>query len=827
MNGQTFTAAEIGAALGWSRFKVRRALAAITATGNKIVRNKHADTWALDDLPTALRKPLEESQARQNIRSTPEMLRKPLPRYAPVLPLSEIDDAEITKAQKLQRALTPALTMADQFPTSTRAALAVASYRKEFGHEVSVRTLGKLIETVQRRDGNLREYSTRLELFLPEHPKAKRRILAPRVVCLEFPELDVELSAVEDRTAPTAEDLSYCWRKIVRAYFARCTEGADTTALKRTLRDYLWRVAPFLADSEVALKRNLNRKLAEAATDGIAALCDGRARPATAREGRWGKDYDMLAKWTVLRKGKLSMAYRELQLDTAPNGWRFSEGFRKAFPFDVRRAKSKVPAKVRSEVTPLIKIVRERILGLRATRNKQPSTHRDWRDTPANAIHTADDFTPDCRWYEWTDDGEFKFDGRRFNIGRGQLILFCDERTGLPLYFDLSLNEQPNSRMVFTGLSRMWRNEGIGLPSIGANFERNIFDSLKVRSLFSWSKIDASFEREGIQLRLRNYTRPQGKIIEGIGGRLHLLMNHLPAYVGSDEQHICHERIQTFCSRLKRVGQPRKAELDPRKMLLSKEEMAAQYVRALESFANEPQNGERLPGLSPKEAWSQLVNAGTGRTLPESLAYLICTERSEQTVTHEGVRVRNVGGGWNFYYGHERLGALRDQKVEVYFNPEIPEHVTVLHRRSDPAGRDPFSVPLSVRLPANTATREDFARERAQKRAFGKTAESTWRFLQPPRSLTICNSQLGTPEMRELGDRINTLDREVIDLRGKRDRNRGEILALAVSQNLPIANPATIRNPERVVAGLRKMAEAREKIRRIEAGEDEPSDTTS
>lgn len=205
------------------------------------------------------------------------------------------------------------------------------------------------------------------------------------------------------------------------------------------------------------------------------------------------------------------------------------------------------------------------------------------------------------------------------------------------------------------------------------------------------ARVSAAARREAEQLR------------EALAGSLAMPDGTLPGYIGRCEAKVKHEREQRFLQSLKRTGQPRKSEVDPRKMLLSKEQISDELVRVMRAFAEEPQNGKRLTGLSPAEAWEQLSPAKPHQLLPESLRYLLTTHQSEQTVTKDGVRVK-IGGSWNCYVGSERLGKLRGEKVRVFYNPELPEMVSVIHPRTDPKAAQPFCV-LSFRVCQRTRPR--------------------------------------------------------------------------------------------------------------------------
>lgn len=49
------------------------------------------------------------------------------------------------------------------------------------------------------------------------------------------------------------------------------------------------------------------------------------------------------------------------------------------------------------------------------------------------------------------------------------------------------------------------------------------------------------------------------------------------------------ERVTKFLQHLKKVGQPQKAEVDPREMLWSKDAVADELAKVMQRFSDEPQ----------------------------------------------------------------------------------------------------------------------------------------------------------------------------------------------------------------------------------------------
>jgi hypothetical protein len=317
-----------------------------------------------------------------------------------------------------------------------------------------------------------------------------------------------------------------------------------------------------------------------------------------------------------------------------------------------------------------------------------------------------------------------------------------------------------------------------------------------------------------LKLKVRHATTPKAKVIEQVIGALQNLDEFAPGYVGRGEQRVKFEREQKFMQQLKRVGQPRKEEVDPCEMLMTMSECEEMLANVMQRFAAEPQNGERLNGLSPAEGWQQLSGNRAHVVLPDSLRFLLATAESVQTVTVEGIMLR-IGRMAHYYCGSEQLGALIGEKVRVRFNPELPEQITVSHIATDPRGLKPFAVPLFDRVRAHGATRDEFDRAREHQNRFVSYGRALFRELVPKSNLTISDWQIGSRDLRATGEAHNRLEREHIDLNASRDAQRGAIRKLAARQNLAI-DPKRVKRPDHVVRHLQVAADLEAEIIEME-----------
>lgn len=819
MQAVVFTAAEIATARGCTPQSIRQILSSVPCDGEKLVAGNLANAWRVESLPGWLQSELQERATRSGFASAYLLLRNTPQQFVPAVPLKQLAAAEVESARKLQRALATCLTSPDTTPVSELARIAATSYRENFGYSVSDRHLRQLITRTISRDGGNRDFA-RLELYVAERPQ-KKESQAPVAGSQNFPELDETLAVLSDRANPNATDIAYCWRKIVTCYSDRLAAGASAKATKKELRAYILKAAPFLGETAEAVKRNLNRKILLAEEEGIASIVDGRKslelRSASAVSQWEGAANQLFIHARHYCSGRVSQAYRQLHLGNGHNREQFSEAFRDAFPFDVRTAKSQVPKWLRKVVDSRLSATDAVHLGPRAARIKLPSLRRNWANVLAGSSYTSDDQTANHYIYDECENGEFEFDGMRFNVSRPQILPVVDERTDYPLGYCLIPAPSYNSRHIRTLIAQICMQPEIGLPFDRFLFERGIWKSRNVRALVDWSAVDESFARHGINLQMRHATTPKAKIIERVISTLQNLDEYTPGYSGRCEAKVKFERVQKFLLRLKRVGQPLKGGVHPGEVLMSKAQFAAHLDDVFNRFANEPQNGERLPGLSPAEGWAQLSGGRVHVLLPESLRFILSTEQSEQTVTSDGICL-TIGSTKHIYFGSEQLGALQGEKVRVRYNSELPEQIVVSHIASDPHGHNPFAVPLYERLPAHGATNEQFAKARAQQQAFAGFGQTIYRVFKPADNRTVSYAALGSAELRASGEAHNHLEREAIRLRGEHTANRKAISDLSRRQNLGI-DPAKVRRPSKVAKHLREAAELEKQILAMEASE--------
>jgi hypothetical protein len=823
-----YTIAEIAVAIGWSKRRVATALDCVPCSGVKIVSGNDARAWMVPALPERLLREIDRLRQIHRFRSAEELLQNSARRWQSTIAITRVCDADIRRAGQLRDALSRAVQEDEQTSISERARIASPDYRRVFGHEVTDRQLRTLIARTIDRDRGLHDFA-RLEIYLSETPRTKTERTIPSV---QFPDLADDFAALIDRTSPTVTERAFCWRKIVASFLTRVDAGQSAKTVKRALCEFVHSELPALAGSVAAVRRNFERKLNVATQSGSEAIIDRRTENSGPRRNleHFRDDIQKLARQARHETGaRISQAYRELHEGTTANGERFSAEFRESFRFDVRRAKSDVPTAIRAAVRPVLEATNAIHRGPKAARLSGPSYRRDWSNDFAGDSYSADDFTLNNPFIEWDENGEYAFGGLRFNLTRGQTLIFCDERSLRIHGYYMTPRPNYGASTICAAINRICMDETIGLPFRRFLFERGAWKARAVKSSVDWSRIDEVFSQEGVAFQSRgnipglpsivHATTPKAKIIERIGGAVQNLMEGAPGYVGRNQRLDGPERTAKAIAQLRRLDQRCKPEVDPQKSFLTKEQFCAELENAVRRFNAEPQNGKILAGLSPEEGWKEFhrKDGPPHRVLPESLRYLLATEIAEVTVKEEGVVLPRRGQPTRYYCGHLRLGELIGEKVRVRFNPETPEMVTVCHLRSDPKELRPFSVNIDPSIPAIDATPEDFQRARGARHAFRTFGRDMYRVIAPKFNLTVLNENTGSDDARRAGEALLAANREHAALDGARRRDGRAAVKIAQRHNVRV-DASKLQRPERALQLATSLDEIAARILQKEAG---------
>ena len=815
--GRVFSAGQIAQAVGVSARSVRSSLACVKPAGTVVRSGNTAPGFKVDQLPDTIKTKIEQQQLSLNYRSPEAVIANPKPQWQPTIPLSQQSADAVEYAHTLRRVLS--FFIAHRNDCSLRpgelARRLVSDYESAFTKRISPRRAARLASHVLLRDGGREEFD-RIELYLPAADVRAKTGDAPD---LELPALVEAVNVIHDIAALTVADRGCIWRAALSDFQILLESGIPHPRAKRKIVSYILGRVPRFSETRHALRVAFDRKLDAFQAQGISGLCDKRRErarkiiPYTGPESL-SPDERLLLERANSVGGGISQAFRELHVGLEilrGQILQFSEDFRATYPFNPRVNKSQVPHSLRAKLRPLLKAVEPLNHGPKAARLAAPSIHRDWSSVAAGAYFQSDDMTSNSYLWIQQEDGEYEYQGMRFDVLRPQILPMVDVRSDLVLSVLLIPRRQYNSRDIRSLILRTCLDERIGLPFDGFYFEGNIWQAKNLHALVNWTEIDEAFANSGIKLRVRHATTPKAKIIERIFSQEQNVMQSLPGYAGRSELTDGYERVKASLALMKRAGQPRKEEVAPWDHFLSADRYLDELQRCYERFNAEPQTGKRLNGLSPAEAWEKLSGGRPHHVVPDSLRYLLATEQSEQKVTREGVRI--PGRPAPHYFLSDRLGELIGEKVIVRWNSEIPGHVVVVHPGSDPLGQSPFVVREDRPIPALDASNEDFSTARQTRKEFTQPGRSLFRMLNHGYGRTVRDELLGNFALRLAGEAHEEAVSAEVEAKPTREATAARARKIATRVGM---DPHKLQRPDRAEE-LETIPDLAAELRQLEA----------
>jgi hypothetical protein len=813
---------QISEAVGISPRAVRSALGFVQPSGSVVRNGNVCGGYSFEQLPERLQERVVEQQTRLNYRSPEEVLLSPTKQWQPSIPLSEQPPEALEYAHALRRALSFYLDHRNDLTMRPGQLIdrARRDWKEAFRKPVSRRHVENMVAIVLERDRG-REELSRAEIYLPSGGQGVSRKTGD-LKEWSFVILEDSIQSVSDLSALNPAERAIIWRSALDEYSELIGHGHKEKKAKRLVLEFLQQRVPRLSESWHALRKQFDRKLSAFELQGVSGLSDKRRENSGPRRISAYTSPDSLSDDERLLLGRansvgggISQANRELHtgIEIIPGQLlQFSDAYRAAHPFDPRTNKSYVPQSVRDKLRPLLKSIEPLNHGPKAARLAAPSIHRDWSNVLAGAWYQSDDETGNHYIWFQCEDGDYEFEGMRFDVLRPQILPLLCVRTDYVLSVLLICRRQYNSRDIRSLILKTCLDERVGLPFEGFYFEQGSWKARNVEAMVKWTEIDDAFTRSGLQLRLRHATTPKAKIIERIFSQEQNSMQALPGYAGRNEMTAGYERVRASLVLMKRVGQPIKAEVAPWDHFMSADQYLDQLQRAYERFNAEPQTGKRLNGMSPAEAWKALSGGRAHHLVPDSLRYLLATEETEATVTREGVRVR-IGTESRYFVESARLGSLIGEKVIVRWNQDFPDHVICVHPKSDPSGKAPFVVRYEPLLDALNASDEDFSEARRRRKTFLDPQRSLFRVLSHDYGRTIRDELLGNSDLRLAGEAHNGIERASIQAKPSREAAVSNARKSAIRAGI---DPRKIKNVERA-GELDSFEEARARLRHSEA----------
>jgi hypothetical protein len=566
--------------------------------------------------------------------------------------------------------------------------LGLLDYKAEFGSEVTARHWRRWLKTIERRARGENDFS-RIDIYLDEDAAPAKVEDSPNPRA-EFRLLRGLIDGFLKAGNPTAAQR----RQIFDDAFLVIERIGETA--KPELLEFLCASAPFLAKNAKALRRNFDllRKRWLAHAQSIASLDDGRhGRP----------------RGPVLTEAeKIALiAYSAKYGGGRDQGWREAIRVKKLRDEIVNyysQSLRHMPRKIREQITRKVDDVKMRMHGPRHAVLQGPHINRD-PNHPLNPLHSGD----------WDQSDDYTFvnimwdllpDGALY-VGQPQLLLWVDERSWLPLGFELIRDSHYNSFDIRNSWTK--KCDDHGLPRKGLYLEGGFWQT--ARNLVGkkddneWSQTEMGIRRLG--MRIEHAIYPRSKIIERVFRKIQNYLQAEPGYVGTNPITDRYEEIQ------KQIRIVKSGQADPREFnWLSKAEWKIRFGEILQIYSNEPGEGKYLRGLSPKQAYREHFSTPLAK-IPEECRYLLACnkiEGKEIEIRGDGLTVRG------FTYKDERLGKMRleNKKAIVWFNVENPEYCNV----TDSDGENPIVVKRETSLPGHDAPAELLAKAKAENALF-------------------------------------------------------------------------------------------------------------
>jgi len=790
MSAGLFTAMQIARALGMKRQAAQRLLSGIAASGQKIVNGRPANAWTISALPAHSQALLASRAQGSGSRNAEQLLSAPIERWEPPRPLAQVAPDCLDRAVKLQRALRRALELQDDFTVSPgeRERIGLEDYKREIGHAIGGRHLRNLVKRILDRDGGAGQF-TRVELFLDERP-ARKDATRPAIslaVQTEFRELQDVIATFKNPAEPADAEKDYLWLRTFELFEEKLAAGKARKKVKSALVKFLARNAPFMSDSADGLRVAFNRKHSRWVESDRAALAlqDGRKEKSGFHRAPELKaeDRDALIAHAVLNcDGRVSQAWRELAGKNA-----LSEELL-AYHLSNPASKSYCPTRIREAVKYEVAMMDDIHHGPRQAKLNGAHINRDWSGVAAMDWLCGDDATLEVYFY--VPDGK-----GWFTLMRGQFLPMIDVRSLRVLGFGLRPEKSYNAPMIRTLITRVCDEHG--LPRKGFYFEGGIWKNSRLlkgdmsADPLSWPETELGLRSLG--LRFVHSRLPRSKPIERVIGALQDLMEGEPGYVGPDEMHEKFERVQK--AKLQVIA----GKVDPSEHFRSLDEWEARLGEISAQYNATPQGGKMTGGLSPDDAFFKFRRADDPPIkLPASCRYLLAHHKRPVKVTSNGIPLRF--GNQAFNYRSEETGRLRGQTVLAWFNPELPETLTVTDMNRENA----FCVALSPDVPAMDATAEQLEDAFAGIAAHQSHARVRYQVLKA-KYATPFRRAIVDGATAELGEQIAAGQSQLQAEHGKEEKRMAKVRTL--SRNLKMTlSPTAARRPETAPA-LERLTE--------------------
>ncbi len=768
------TAAQLSAAAEISRQSVFKHLRDCPPTSQVTRSGRLVNAWAHGDLPEALLDRIKQSAESRGALCLEHQLSHPVEKWEPPIPVTEIRERYLDKASTLKQALRPTLDRLND-PSIARAELermGLADYRSVFGHSISMRHFRRILKRTLKRDAGAEDWG-RIEIYVDDNVSRKPPETPVQKSCKreDLAGLQSAINAVRDIARPTSTEKALIWVYAFEALEVQILKGSKASRAKRDMVDLLQERVPFLAKNRKALRRCFDRKYRQWAEGERNTKAIEDQRPQMSGYKRvpelTEEDRQKLCARAVKCGGRETQAWRELMQEHALSAdittHYLSSG----------SSKSYMPHRIRDAIKYDVKILMEHEHGPHQAKVNGAYIERDPSGYCAGDWFQGDDTTLPIYFF----DPE-----RPHNPLRGQFLIEIDCRSTYILGFVLICDKSYNARDVRNLITTV--HDSYGLPNEGFYFERG---SWKARLL----KGDPKAEEKGgvpwadteqglraLGLRFMHAREARAKIVERVFGSIQNYMERDIGYCGRDERHDRFERVQKHLQ-LVRSGR------NPGEFFMSRDELCGRLQEICKLYNAERQDGKRLQGRSPKEAFQEFYGVPLTRLTGET-RYLLANYVKKARITRNGICFRF--GKESYRYADENTGRLQGQQVLTWFSPEHPELLSV----TDLNRENPFTVERVLPIPEMTATDEQLAHAHSVVAAHNAYGKRLYRSIRPefPDDFKkrMFTRTIVAPQDAELGREMQRQIHEADEHRKTEKRNRQHVNRLAARTGVTVTS---------------------------------------
>jgi hypothetical protein len=667
--------------------------------------------------------------------------------------------------------------------------LGLNEFQRVLGYEVTARQWRRVFNRTIARDAGEENWS-RLDLYLDEHKRATRPAGAVKVspAIAEAEKIVLGYAAqVREPSQPSGDEKALLWTIAFERTVDLIEGGLKPSEARRSMRRVLCKCGVTLAKNEETLGKLWRVKEAawRNADGNISALKDARAESSGNHRAPEIPqcDLDLVIGHSVKFGGRISQAWRyviENNLLSAP-----VHGYYSGLYY---ASKSYVPHVLRAAVTAEVRRLEKIHQGPRNAKLQGAYITRDWSSTAAGDWYQSDDVTLNV--YYRDPEG---------NLMRGQVLLMIDVRSTCILSFAMLDQRNYTSHSIRTLITRTC--DTYGLPREGFYFEKGIWKSSRLlkgdRSVaddeLTWTESEGGLRDLG--LKFRHAQLPRGKVVERVIGQIQNIMDGGPGDAGRDEMKKPFERFNDR-KRLVEAGHAR-----PEEYFLSWQQAEDNLARACEEYNNSRNDGQMTCGLTPQQAWEKFQTVPLVK-LAGKARYLLACHRKPVKVTRNGIRLQF--GKKAFIYHDENTGRYEGQTVLAWFNPELPEVISVTDKNRENC----FTVEASVDIDAMNAAPDVLAHETARVDGHNKYARQRYRTIARAAGLNPRPTYLDRASA-QLGSDIETQQAEILGERKKRSKRVRAGRAAMNDLGLP-TRPGEDFDQERIEAAQRMEKELRQ-----------------